>query len=208
MEKGARERMAQLDELLASSWRRTAGVTMSCWQPEPVEDGTDLVITRTLKAPRALVWKMFSDPYHLAQWWGPKGFTNRVEKLDFRTGGSWLHVMIAPDGTELPTDNDIVEVTPTERIVYRNAPADPKIFGDNPPPAFTKTLTLAEVDGRHAADAALHLRQRRAQRDARRPPRLRSRHQRELRQARAAPDDAADLTAGLPASPDSPPNAP
>ncbi len=39
-----------------------------------------------LKAPRELVWKMFSDPYHLAQWWGPKGYTNRVEELDFRTG--------------------------------------------------------------------------------------------------------------------------
>ena len=60
---------------------------------------------------------MFSDPYHLAQWWGPKGFTNRVDKLDFRTGGSWLHVMIGPDGKEYPTDNDILEVVPPERIV-------------------------------------------------------------------------------------------
>lgn len=111
------------------------------------EDSRTLVITRTLKAPRELVWKMFSDPYHLAQWWGPKGYTNRVEKLDFRTGGKWLHVMIAPDGNELPTDNDIVEVTPPKRIVFRNAPADPKIFGDNPPPGFTKTLTFEEVEG-------------------------------------------------------------
>lgn len=111
------------------------------------KDSTTLVITRTLKAPRALVWKMFSDPYHLAQWWGPKGYTNRVEKLDFRTGGSWLHVMIGPDGKELPTDNDIIEVREPERIVYRHAPADPKIFGDNPPPGFTKTMTFEEVEG-------------------------------------------------------------
>ena len=110
------------------------------------EDSTTLVITRTLNAPRALVWKMFSDPYHLAQWWGPKGFTNRVEKLDFRTGGSWLHIMIGPDGKEYPTDNVILEVTEPERIVYRNAPADRKIFGDNPPPGFTKTLSFEEVD--------------------------------------------------------------
>jgi uncharacterized protein YndB with AHSA1/START domain len=113
----------------------------------PTEDSKTLVITRTLKAPRELVWKMFSDPYHLAQWWGPKGYTNRVEKLDFRTGGKWLHVMIGPDGHELPTDNDIVEVTPPRRIVFRNAPADPKIFGDNPPPGFTKTLTFDEIEG-------------------------------------------------------------
>ena len=113
----------------------------------PTEDSRTLVITRTLKAPRELVWKMFSDPYHLAQWWGPKGYTNRVEKLDFRTGGKWLHVMIGADGKELPTDNDIVEVTPPRRIVFRNAPADPRIFGDNPPPGFTKTLTFDEVEG-------------------------------------------------------------
>jgi uncharacterized protein YndB with AHSA1/START domain len=90
---------------------------------------------------------MFADPYHLAQWWGPKGYTNRVEELDFRTGGRWRHVMIAPDGKELPTDNVIVEVKEPERIVYRNAPANPKIFGDNPPPGFTKTVTLEERDG-------------------------------------------------------------
>ena len=109
-----------------------------------LDDSRTLVITRTLNAPRSLVWKMFSDPFHLAQWWGPEGYTNRVEKLDFRTGGKWVHVMIAPDGRELPTDNDILEVTPPERIVFRNAPADPKIFGENPPPGFTKTLTFSE----------------------------------------------------------------
>ena len=106
-----------------------------------------VVITRILNAPRALVWKMFSDPFHLARWWGPKGFSNRVEQLDFRTGGSWVHVMIGPDGKEYPTDNVILEVFEPERIVYRNAPADPKIFGDNPPPAFTKTVTFEEMEG-------------------------------------------------------------
>jgi uncharacterized protein YndB with AHSA1/START domain len=55
--------------------------------------------------------------------------------------------MIGPDGKEYPTDNDIVEVSPPRRIVFRNAPADPKIFGDNPPPGFTKTLTFEEVEG-------------------------------------------------------------
>lgn len=113
-----------------------------------LDDSKTLVITRTLNAPRALVWKMFADPYHLAQWWGPKGFTNRVEKLDFRTGGSWLHIMIGPDGHEYPTDNVILEVKEPELIVYRNAPADPKIFGDNPPPGFTKTLSFSEANGK------------------------------------------------------------
>jgi uncharacterized protein YndB with AHSA1/START domain len=55
--------------------------------------------------------------------------------------------MIGPDGKEYPTDNVILEVLEPERIVYRNAPADPKTFGDNPPPAFTKTLTFEELEG-------------------------------------------------------------
>jgi uncharacterized protein YndB with AHSA1/START domain len=114
--------------------------------PAPNEDSRTLVISRMLKAPRALVWKMFADPYHLAQWWGPKGYTNRVEQLDFRTGGSWRHVMIGPDGKEYPTDNVILEVREPELIVYRNAPADPTIFGANPPPGFTKTLTLEAIE--------------------------------------------------------------
>jgi uncharacterized protein YndB with AHSA1/START domain len=115
--------------------------------PIPTEDSKTLVITRTLSAPRALVWKMFADPYHLAQWWGPKGYTNRVEEFDLRPGGRWRHVMIAPDGKEYPTDNEIVEVSEPERLVLRNMPADPTIFGDNPPPGFTKTLTLEAVEG-------------------------------------------------------------
>src|SRR4051794_20933928 len=112
------------------------------------DDSKTLTIARTLNAPRALVWKMFSDPYHLAQWWGPEGYTNRVEELDFRTGGSWLHVMIAPDGKEYPTNNAILDVREPELIVYRNTPADPKVFGDNPPPGFTKTLTFEEAGGK------------------------------------------------------------
>ncbi len=114
--------------------------------PAIAEDARTLVITRVLAAPRTLVWKMFADPYHLAQWWGPKGYGNRVDQLDFRTGGRWVHVMIGPDGRELPTDNVILEVREPERVVYRNAPADPKIFGANPPPAFTKTVTLEALD--------------------------------------------------------------
>ena len=108
----------------------------------PTEDSKTLVITRTLKAPRELVWKMFSDPHHLAQWWGPKGYTNRVEKLDFRTGGKWLHVMIGPDGRELPTDNDIVEVTPPRRIVFRDLFTQPDGVVDPSLPAGETVLSF------------------------------------------------------------------
>jgi uncharacterized protein YndB with AHSA1/START domain len=77
----------------------------------------ELVITRVFDAPRELVWKAWTDPKHIAQWWGPKGFTTRVEQMDFRPGGIWRYVMCSPDGTEYPVNGVFREVVPSERIV-------------------------------------------------------------------------------------------
>jgi uncharacterized protein YndB with AHSA1/START domain len=125
--------------------------------PAPADDRT-LLITRTLDAPRALVWRMFADPYHLAQWWGPKGYTNRVEKLDFRTGGSWLHVMIAPDGKEYPTHSVILDVREPELLSYRNAPGDPKLDGDYLATLGERRQHRAEHLDRHEAAMQQHQR--------------------------------------------------
>ncbi len=114
----------------------------------PTAQDRVLVITRTFEAPRALVWRAFSDPFHLRQWWGPKGYTNPVCELDFRPGGHWHHVMRGPDGREYPTDSTFIEIVPPERIVYRNAPARGEVWGDNPPPSFVRTLTFTEQGGR------------------------------------------------------------
>jgi uncharacterized protein YndB with AHSA1/START domain len=110
-----------------------------------ISDDRRLELERIFDAPRELVWLAFSDPYHLSQWWGPKGFTNPVCELDLRHGGKWHHVMRGPDGRDYPTDSVFIEVTPPERIVYRNAAADPKIFGDNPPPSFIRVITLIDI---------------------------------------------------------------
>jgi uncharacterized protein YndB with AHSA1/START domain len=107
-----------------------------------------LVITRTFDAPRALVWRAFSDPVHLSRWWGPKGYTNPVCELDFRVGGHWHNVMRGPDGKDLPTDVTFIEIVEPERIVYRNAPARGEVWGDNPPPSFVRTITFTENEGR------------------------------------------------------------
>jgi uncharacterized protein YndB with AHSA1/START domain len=115
---------------------------------QPTSDERVLIITRSFDAPRTLVWKAFADPYHLARWWGPKGFSNPVCELDFRPGGHWHHVMRGPDGAEYPTDSTFIEVVPPERIVYRNAPPKGEVWGDNPPPSFVRTITFEEVSGR------------------------------------------------------------
>jgi uncharacterized protein YndB with AHSA1/START domain len=107
-----------------------------------------LVITRTFDAPRALVWRAFSDPVHLSQWWGPKGYTNPICELDFHVGGRWHNVMRGPDGKDLPTDVTFIEIVEPERIVYRNAPAVGEVWGDNPPPSFVRIITFTEHAGR------------------------------------------------------------
>jgi uncharacterized protein YndB with AHSA1/START domain len=106
-----------------------------------------LTIERTFKAPRELIWKMFSDPFHLVRWWGPKGFTNPVCELDFRVDGRWYHVMRGPDGRDFPADSTFIEIVPPERIVYRNRVVEAEAFDGNPPPSFKRTLTFTEANG-------------------------------------------------------------
>jgi uncharacterized protein YndB with AHSA1/START domain len=77
----------------------------------------ELVITRVFNAPRELVFKVWTEPKHIEQWWGPKGFTTRVEQMDFRPGGTWRYVMCGPDGTEYPVNGVFKEVVTPERIV-------------------------------------------------------------------------------------------
>ncbi|MEH2007616.1 SRPBCC domain-containing protein [Nostoc sp.] len=77
----------------------------------------EIIITRVFNAPRELVFKAWTEPKHIAQSWGPKGFTTRVTQMDLRPGGEWRYVMIAPDGTEYPVKGVFREIVPPERIV-------------------------------------------------------------------------------------------
>ena len=56
----------------------------------------ELVLTRTFDAPRELVFKVWTDPKHVALWWGPHGFTTIVQEMDVRPGGAWRYSMRAP----------------------------------------------------------------------------------------------------------------
>jgi len=78
---------------------------------------SDLVVTRDLDAPRPLVWQAWTDPQHVAAWFGPEGFRTRVEALELRPGGRARYVMIAPDGAEYPSTGVFSEVVPLERTV-------------------------------------------------------------------------------------------
>ena len=83
-----------------------------------VKEVERMVITRVFDAPRELVWKAWTDPRYVMQWWGPKGFTCPTCEIDFRVGGKFLCCMNAPDG-QLCGWNAVEyhEIVPYEKIV-------------------------------------------------------------------------------------------
>lgn len=83
-----------------------------------------VVITRVFHASRELVFRTWTDPAHLAAWWGPKDFTNPLCQVDLRVGGTLRIVMRAPDGTEHPVRGVFREITPPERLVFTNTATD------------------------------------------------------------------------------------
>lgn len=87
-------------------------------------DTKDFVISRVFDAPRDLVWKCFTDPERMKQWWGPKGFTVIVSKMDLRPGGTYLYGMKAPNGTPMWGKFVYREIVPPERIVFINSFSD------------------------------------------------------------------------------------
>jgi uncharacterized protein YndB with AHSA1/START domain len=113
--------------------------------PEVALPARELVITRLIDAPRALVFLAWTDPKHLAQWWGPKGFTNPVCELDLRLGGALRIVMRAPDGTDYPMTGVFREIAPPERLAFAFNAIDAQ--GKTLLEGLT-TVTFAEQDGK------------------------------------------------------------
>ena len=97
----------------------------------------EIVISRVIEAPPARVFEAFTEVRHLAQWWGPDGFTTTTRTFEFRVGGEWDFVMHGPDGTDYQEWIRWTEIVPTVRIalLHGESPADPN--------AFESVLTLA-----------------------------------------------------------------
>lgn len=83
-------------------------------------DPRSIIGTRVFEAPRDLVFAAFTDPKHLAQWWGPNGFTTTTSSFDFRPGGEWHHVMHGPDGRDYQNRIIFDEIVRPERIAYHH----------------------------------------------------------------------------------------
>ena len=85
-----------------------------------------MVVTRVFDAPRELVWKAWTDPKYVMQWWGPKGWTSPFCEIDFRVGGKYLFCMRGPDGYEGWNAGEYREIVPYEKIVSTMYFADSK----------------------------------------------------------------------------------
>jgi uncharacterized protein YndB with AHSA1/START domain len=83
-----------------------------------------VTLTRVFDAPRALVWKAWTDPKMMAQWFGPRGFTSTVPELDVRVDGALRIVMRGPDGNDYPMKGIFREVLVPERLVFSNIAID------------------------------------------------------------------------------------
>lgn len=106
----------------------------------------ELTITRTFDAPRELVFRAWTDPNRMAQWWGPKYFTNPVCELDVRPGGAILIHMQGPDGTVYPMKGVFEEVVEKERLVFASSALEAE-EGDALLEVLT-TVTFAEQEGK------------------------------------------------------------
>ena len=102
-------------------------------------DPRSIIGTGVFDAPRDLVFSAWTDPKHLAQWWGPNGFTATTHSFEFRPGGSWRFVMHGPDGRDYQNRITFDEIVPPERIVYRHGGNDVE------PVQFTQTVTFEDL---------------------------------------------------------------
>jgi len=106
----------------------------------------ELVLTRTIHAPREKVFRAWTDPDLLKQWFAPLPYTTPAAQMDVRPGGSSRIVMRAPDGTEMPNRGVYLEVVPNERLVFTDAYT--KAWEPSEKPFMTVILTFEDEGGK------------------------------------------------------------
>jgi len=78
----------------------------------------EITTTRILNAPRDLVFEVWTDPKHIAKWWGPYGFTSTINTMEVKPNGKWSFIMHGPDGTDFQNEIIYREVVKPEKLVY------------------------------------------------------------------------------------------
>lgn len=119
------------------------------------ESARELVLTRLLDAPRDKVWRCWTEPELLKQWFAPRPWTTASAVLDVRPGGVSAITMRNPDGEEFPSRGVYLEVVPDEKLVFTDAFTDGWTPAKNP--FFTAVLSFEDEGGKTRYTArALH----------------------------------------------------
>lgn len=104
----------------------------------------EIIIVRRCKAPRDLVWQVWTDPRHVEKWWGPFGPDGTSSDIDLRIGGTYYVGLRAPDGTEHPSRGVISELAPLEKIVMTGDPDARDACGAGLPPKAVVTIRFED----------------------------------------------------------------
>ena len=113
--------------------------------PSPSATDRELVLTRLIAAPREKLFKAWTTPELLVQWFTPKPWETVRAEVDLRAGGSSLIVMRGPDGSEFPNRGIYLEVVPNERLVFTDAYTE--AWKPSEKPFMTGILTFEDEAG-------------------------------------------------------------
>ncbi|MBB4803395.1 uncharacterized protein YndB with AHSA1/START domain [Flavobacterium nitrogenifigens] len=80
---------------------------------------SEIATTRVLNFPQELVFKAWSNPEHLKNWWGPNGFTNTFHEFDFREGGKWVFTMHGPEKGNYENDVEFIKIEKPNLIAWK-----------------------------------------------------------------------------------------
>ena len=119
---------------------------MSTHKTTTATDGRDLILTRIIDASREKVFRAWTEPSLLKQWFAPAPFTTPTVETDVKPGGTSLIVMKGPDGKEFPNRGVYLEVVKNERLVFTDAFS--KAWDPSDKPIMTVVLTFEDLAGK------------------------------------------------------------
>ena len=121
---------------------------------KPAEN--DLTLSRIVRAPRADVWRTWSDPEHFVKWWAPAPVVTTLKKFELRSGGAFHTIMKLPDGSDMDGgEGCFLEVVPEQRIVFTDALSGG--WRPNESAFFSAVITMEDhPDGTSYTAVALH----------------------------------------------------
>jgi uncharacterized protein YndB with AHSA1/START domain len=117
-----------------------------CGATQAPDADRELVLTRLIDAPRETLFRCWTEPALIKQWFAPLPWTTPHAEMDVRPGGSSLVIMRGPDGNEFPNPGVILEVVKNEKLVFTDAYT--KAWEPSAKPFMTAIITFADEGGK------------------------------------------------------------